>query len=48
MLVVEQYVKRAIALATSAYVLDRGSVKFDGSTSKLQSSSIFSSYLGNA
>jgi len=48
MLVVEQYVKRALALATSAYVLDRGSVKFGGSTSELQSSSIFASYLGNA
>jgi branched-chain amino acid transport system ATP-binding protein len=47
MLVVEQYVKRPLALAGSAYVLDRGTVKFGGTSSQLQSSSIMASYLGN-
>jgi branched-chain amino acid transport system ATP-binding protein len=46
MLVVEQYVKRALALADLAYVLNRGRVELDGTPSELVGSSLFASYFG--
>lgn len=48
MLIVEQYVTRALALASHAYVLDRGSLRFGGSSSELQTDAIMASYLGSA
>jgi branched-chain amino acid transport system ATP-binding protein len=46
MLVVEQYVKRALALADTAYVLNLGRVELAGSPSDLAGSSLLASYLG--
>jgi branched-chain amino acid transport system ATP-binding protein len=46
MLVVEQYVKRALAMADTAYVLNRGRVELSGSPSQLAGSSLLASYLG--
>ena len=49
-LLVEQFVSRALAIAEHAYVLEKGTVSFAGPASKLASDSAFvqSSYLGDA
>jgi branched-chain amino acid transport system ATP-binding protein len=48
MLLVEQYVRRALAVSSSAYVLQRGRVQLEGPSSELQSSSLMASYFGRA
>jgi len=45
-LLVEQYVDRALGLADSALVLDRGTVAYSGSTSELRSVNLLETYLG--
>jgi branched-chain amino acid transport system ATP-binding protein len=46
LLIVEQFVSKALALAQTAFVLSRGSVVFSGSGDDLRSSDIFARYLG--
>ncbi len=46
LLIVEQYVKRALALATYAYVLNKGRLTFAGEAAELRGSEIMSQYLG--
>jgi branched-chain amino acid transport system ATP-binding protein len=46
LLIVEQYVTRALALADSVYVLNRGQVAFSGKSDALSSADIFETYLG--
>lgn len=46
LLIVEQYVTRALALADSVYVLNRGQVAFSGKSDALSSEDIFETYLG--
>jgi branched-chain amino acid transport system ATP-binding protein len=45
-LVVEQYIHRALALADRAYVLNRGEVTFGGLPSTLSEAEVFEKYLG--
>jgi branched-chain amino acid transport system ATP-binding protein len=45
-LLVEQYVDRALDLADSALVLDRGTVAYSGSASQLRSIDLLKTYLG--
>ncbi len=45
-LLVEQYVDRALELADSVYLLNRGSVVFSGAADELSGSDIFVRYLG--
>jgi branched-chain amino acid transport system ATP-binding protein len=46
-LLVEQYVDRALSLADSAVVLDRGRVTFRGSTAQLRSIDLLETYMGS-
>jgi branched-chain amino acid transport system ATP-binding protein len=46
MLIVEQYVSRALALAQKVYLLDRGRVVFAGGPADLEGDVIFHRYLG--
>jgi branched-chain amino acid transport system ATP-binding protein len=46
LLLVEQYVKRALALADHVYVLKRGTVQFAGEPGELGEQDILESYLG--
>jgi branched-chain amino acid transport system ATP-binding protein len=46
MLLVEQYVRRAMTLAESVVILDRGSVVFSGAAGELHSEDLARSYLG--
>ena len=46
MLLVEQYVTRALALADLACLLNRGEVVFSGSADELEGDEIFERYLG--
>ena len=48
LLLVEQYVTRALALADYVYVLNRGRVTFAGDSSELGQDDIFEQYLGAA
>ena len=45
LLVVEQYVDRALAIADVVYILSRGTVVFSGSPAEVQSSDVFDRYL---
>lgn len=45
-LLVEQYVNRALALADTVYLLNRGAVAFSGPARELSGSDIFERYLG--
>jgi len=47
LLIVDQFVARALALATSAYVMTRGEIVFAGTSAELQHSDVFERYLGN-
>jgi branched-chain amino acid transport system ATP-binding protein len=47
-LVVEQYVERALAVADYAYVLHRGSVVLQGTPQDVLKSDVFKAYLGAA
>jgi branched-chain amino acid transport system ATP-binding protein len=46
MLLVEQYVERALALAEYVYLLDRGTVTFAGDRAELVNEDLFERYLG--
>jgi branched-chain amino acid transport system ATP-binding protein len=46
LLLVEQYVRRALELADYVYVLDRGRIAFAGEPAELDDSAIIQSYLG--
>jgi branched-chain amino acid transport system ATP-binding protein len=46
LLLVEQYVAKALSIATTVNLLDRGRVVFRGEPSELHSSDILSRYLG--
>jgi branched-chain amino acid transport system ATP-binding protein len=47
-LLVEQYVERAVELASYVYILDRGSVAFVGESARCTSEEVFDRYLGAA
>jgi branched-chain amino acid transport system ATP-binding protein len=46
LLLVEQYVNRALALADHAYILSQGRIVFAGRSAELDSASVFQRYLG--
>lgn len=46
LLIVDQFVARALTLATSAYVMTRGEIVFAGTSAELQRSDVFERYLG--
>jgi branched-chain amino acid transport system ATP-binding protein len=46
LLIVEQYITRALALADRAYILARGSVVFEGPASSVDRDAAFDSYVG--
>lgn len=46
LLIVEQYVTRALALADTVYLLNHGRIAFSGAASELSSEEIFERYLG--
>jgi branched-chain amino acid transport system ATP-binding protein len=46
LLIVEQYVSRALALADFVYILERGRVRFAGEPGELESDTVLQSYLG--
>ena len=46
LLIVEQYVYRALALADQAYLLNHGRMAFSGTPDELQKLDIFERYLG--
>ena len=48
LLLVEQFVHRALALAQQVYVLDRGVIRLSGRASELTEEQIFHSYSGVA
>jgi branched-chain amino acid transport system ATP-binding protein len=48
LLIVDQYVVRALTIATSAYVLRRGEIVYHGDPDELLASNIFERYLGVA
>lgn len=48
LLIVDQFVTKALDIAHTAYVLRRGEITFTGSAGELLSSDVFSQYLGNA
>lgn len=48
LLVVEQYVSRALALANSVYVMHKGEVVFSGATTELSEERLFALYSGEA
>jgi branched-chain amino acid transport system ATP-binding protein len=45
-LLVEQYVNRALELADTVYLLNRGTVVFSGAANALSDADIFERYLG--
>ncbi len=47
LLLVEQYVSRALAIADYAYMIAKGSVVFAGEASEVQQLDIFSHYMGH-
>jgi branched-chain amino acid transport system ATP-binding protein len=47
LLIVDQFVTRALAMASSAYILSRGEVTFAGSTEELIGRDVFKEYIGN-
>jgi len=48
LLIVDQYVVRALDIATHAYVLRRGEIVYNGEAADLRASNIFERYLGVA
>jgi branched-chain amino acid transport system ATP-binding protein len=48
LLIVEQYVERALAMAGHAYLLQRGEITFSGPTSELNRDTVVGGYLGVA
>jgi branched-chain amino acid transport system ATP-binding protein len=48
LLVVDQFVARALGIATTAYILNRGSIAYEGRAAELLESGVFEQYLGGA
>jgi branched-chain amino acid transport system ATP-binding protein len=46
LLIVDQFVTRALEMASTAYVLHRGTVAFEGSADELLRGDVFERYLG--
>jgi len=46
LLMVDQFVTRALAMATTAYVLRRGSIAYEGGAAELLDSNVFERYFG--
>lgn len=46
LLIVDQFVQRALAMATTAYILRHGEVAFEGSAEQLRDQDVFAEYLG--
>jgi branched-chain amino acid transport system ATP-binding protein len=46
LLIVDQFVHRALQMSTTAYVMNRGTIAFGGSASELLGSNLFEQYLG--
>ena len=46
LLIVDQYVHRALKMATHAFILHRGTIVFDGEPGQLLDSNLFEQYLG--
>ena len=46
LLIVDQFVARALEIATWAYVMTRGEITFAGTSTELQDSDVFERYLG--
>ena len=46
LLLVEQYVNRALELADTAYILNRGEIVFSGPASEVSGTAVFEQYLG--
>jgi branched-chain amino acid transport system ATP-binding protein len=46
LLIVDQFVARALAMATSAYILNRGTIVYSGSPKELLDGDVFEQYLG--
>jgi len=46
LLIVDQFVARALAMATTAYVLNRGEIVFSGTPAELEAGDVFAQYLG--
>ncbi|MBW8827000.1 MAG: ABC transporter ATP-binding protein [Acidobacteria bacterium] len=46
LLIVEQYVARALALADKVYLLNHGRITFEGEPSELEDEAVFASYMG--
>ena len=46
LLLVEQYVTRALELADTAYIMHRGQVVYSGPAAELQGEEVFERYLG--
>ncbi|MGE0308855.1 MAG: ABC transporter ATP-binding protein [Acidimicrobiia bacterium] len=47
MLIVDQFVQRALAIASKAYILNKGSMEFEGTPQELLSGNLFERYLGH-
>jgi branched-chain amino acid transport system ATP-binding protein len=48
LLIVDQFVARALDMASRAYVLNRGAIAFAGSSAELLEGDVFEKYLGNS
>ena len=48
LLIVDQFVARALAMATTAYVLNRGEIVFSGTPAELEAGDVFAQYLGES
>ena len=46
LLLVEQYVTRALELADTVYIMNRGQVVYSGAAADLQGEEVFERYLG--
>ena len=46
LLIVDQFAHRALAMASSAYVLNRGEITFVGTAKELLEGDVFSHYVG--
>jgi branched-chain amino acid transport system ATP-binding protein len=48
LLIVDQFVQRALAMASKAYVLRHGEMSFEGSAEQLRDTDVFAEYLGGS
>ena len=48
LLIVDQFVTRALAMASNAYILSRGEITYSGPASALADRDVFADYLGQA